>query len=257
MKKTRSRLRYVGLGLCVFAALALMTVYLASCGGTTKKQSTNSSAVKLPPGATATEAQSTTATATQSTTATQAQSTAATATQSTTATQTTASTPSTAADLAGAHFTVVGATRPNTNKSVISSSQREVPGDYFQVELTIQNTGAYGLIDLSQYSFRLQSPGIAADTYSDYYGTTGTYGAYVSEHVISATLEDLTNLQAVTYKVKVGETVDKVLVFFDLNPETNAKNAGVTKDNTQLIIRKVSGTDYGTQVAIPLTGYPD
>lgn len=255
MKKTRSRLRYVGLGLCVFAALALMTVYLASCGGTTKKQSTNSSAVKLPPGATATEAQSTTATATQSTAATQAQSTAA--TQSTTATQTTASTPSTAADLAGAHFTVVGATRPNTNKSVISSSQREVPGDYFQVELTIQNTGAYGLIDLSQYSFRLQSPGIAADTYSDYYGTTGTYGAYVSEHVISATLEDLTNLQAVTYKVKVGETVDKVLVFFDLNPETNAKNAGVTKDNTQLIIRKVSGTDYGTQVAIPLTGYPD
>jgi len=251
MKKTRSRLRYVGLGLCVFAALALMTVYLASCGGTTKKQSTNSSAVKLPPGATETQttAQSTAATSTQ------AQSTAA--TQSTTATQTTASTPSTAADLAGAHFTVVGATRPNTNKSVISSSQREVPGDYFQVELTIQNTGAYGLIDLSQYSFRLQSPGIAADTYSNYYGTTGTYGAYVSEHVISATLEDLTNLQAVTYKVKVGETVDKVLVFFDLNPETNAKNAGVTKDNTQLIIRKVSGTDYGTQVAIPLTGYPD
>ena len=248
MKKTRSRLRYVGLGLCVFAALALMTVYLASCGGTTKK-SGSTSTTKLPPGATATEAQSTTATATQSTAATQAQSTAA--------TQTTASTPSTAADLAGAHFTVVGATRPTSNKSVISSSQREVPGDYFQVELTIQNTGAYGLIDLSQYSFRLQSPGIAADTYSDYYGTTGTYGAYVSEHVISATLEDLTNLQAVTYKVKVGETVDKVLVFFDLNPETNAKNAGVTKDNTQLIIRKVSGTDYGTQVAIPLTGYPD
>ena len=251
MKKTRSRLHYVGLGLCIFAALALMTVYLASCGGTTKKQSTNSSAVKLPPGATETQtaAQSTAATSTQAETS--AQSTAA------TATQTTASTPSTAADLAGAHFTVVSATRPNTNKSVISSSQREVPGDYLQVELTIQNTGAYGLIDLSQYSFRLQSPGIAADTYSNYYGTTGTYGAYVSTNEISATLMDFANLQPVTYKVKVGETVDKVFVFFDLNPETNAKNAVVTKDNTQFIIRKVSGTDYGTQVAIPLTGYPD
>jgi len=256
MRKTRRRISRISLVSCIVVALALAGWSLAGCGSTTKKSSSTST-TKLPPGATATEAQSTTATATQSTAATEAQSTAATAAQSTTATQTTASTPSTAADLAGAHFTVVGATRPNTNKSVISSSQREVPGDYFQVELTIQNTGAYGLIDLSQYSFRLQSPGIAADTYSDYYGTTGTYGAYVSEHVISATLEDLTNLQAVTYKVKVGETVDKVLVFFDLNPETNAKNAGVTKDNTQLIIRKVSGTDYGTQVAIPLTGYPD
>ncbi len=256
MKKTRSRLRYVGFGLCIFAVLALAGWSLAGCGSTTKKSSSTST-TKLPPGATETQttAQSTAATGTQAETS--AQSTAATAAQSTTATQTTASTPSAAADLAGAHFTVVSATRPNTNKSVISSSQREVPGDYLQVELTIQNTGAYGLIDLSQYSFRLQSPGIAADTYSDYYGTTGTYGAYVSTNEISATLMDFANLQPVTYKVKVGETVDKVFVFFDLNPETNAKNAGVTKDNTQFIIRKVSGTDYGTQVAIPLTGYPD
>jgi hypothetical protein len=248
MRKTRRRISRISLVSCIVVALALAGWSLTGCGSTTKKSGSTSTS-KLPPGATATEA--------QSTTATEAQSTAATAAQSTTATQTTASAPSAAADLAGAHFTVVSATRPNTNKSVISSSQREVPGDYLQVELTIQNTGAYGLIDLSQYSFRLQSPGIAADTYSDYYGTTGTYGAYVSTNEISATLMDFANLQPVTYKVKVGETVDKVFVFFDLNPETNAKNAGVTKDNTQLIIRKVSGTDYGTQVAIPLTGYPD
>ncbi len=248
MRKTRRRISRISLVSCIVVALALAGWSLTGCGSTTKKSGSTSTS-KLPPGATATEA--------QSTTATEAQSTAATAAQSTTATQTTASAPSAAADLAGAHFTVVSATRPNTNKSVISSSQREVPGDYLQVELTIQNTGAYGLIDLSQYSFRLQSPGIAADTYSDYYGTTGTYGAYVSTNVISATLMDLANLQPVTYKVKVGETVSKVFVFFDLNPETNAPNAGVTKDNTQLIIRKVSGTDYGTQVAIPLTGYPD
>ena len=255
MRKTRRRIGYVSLVLCVAMALALAGWFLAGCGGnTTTKKSTGSSTTKLPPGATETQ----TSAASTAATSTQAQSTAATTTQkSTTATQTTTSTPSAAADLTGAHFTVAGATRPNTNKSVISSSQREVPGDYLQVELTIGNTGADGLIDLSQYSFRLQSPGIAADTYSDYYGTTGTYGAYVSTNEISATLMDFANLQPVTYKVKVGETVDKVFVFFDLNPETNAKNAGVTKDNTQFIIRKVSGTDYGTQVAIPLTGYPD
>jgi hypothetical protein len=248
MRKTKRRIGLASLGLCLVVALALAGWSLAGCGGATSKKSSSSS-TKLPPGVTESEISSPSTTASS----TEAQSTAA---QSTTA-QSTASSPSAAADLAGAHFTIVGATRPSTNKSVISSSDREVPGDYLQVELTIDNTGANGLIDLSQYSFRLQSPGIAADTYADYYGTTGTYGAYVSTNEISATLMDFANLQAVTYKVKVGETVSKVFAFFDLNPETNARNAGVTKDNTQFIIRKVSGTDYGTQVAIPLTGYPD
>jgi hypothetical protein len=139
---------------------------------------------------------------------------------------------------------------------VISSSGREVKGDYLEVEFTIQNVGT-DLIDLSQYSFRLESPGIAASTYYDYYGDTGTYGKYVSAHKISATLIDYSALQAVAYKVKAGELVDKVFCFFDLNPENVARNAGVTKDNTILIVRKVSGSDYGDEVEIPLTGYPD
>ena len=248
MKKVRRRLGPIGVGLCVALALVLMTVWLASCGGSGTQTKSKSSATKLPPGVTESQNEQSSATSSGS----QAQS----ATQSATTSQQTTKTPSASADLVGGRFTVVNATRPDTNKSVISSSAREVKGDYLEVEFTIQNVGTDN-IDLSQYSFRLESPGIAADTYSDYYGDTGTYGKYVNEHKISATLLDYANLQTVAYKVKVGELIDKVFCFFDLDPNNVARNAGVTKDNTSLVIRKVSGTDYGDEVKIPLTGYPD
>ena len=252
MKRAGRGIGYIGVGLCVVLALALMTVWLASCGGSgTQTKSKSSGNEKLPPGITESQTEQSSATS-SSQSGTQSQS----ATQSTTTSQQTAKTPSASADLVGGRFTAVNATRPDTNKSVISSSAREVKGDYLEVEFTIQNVGT-DLIDLSQYSFRLESPGIAADTYSDYYGNTGTYGKYVNEHEISATLLDYSSLQPVTYKVKVGELIDKVFCFFDLNPDNVAKNAGVTKDNTTLIVRKVSGTDYGDEVKIPLTGYPD
>jgi hypothetical protein len=252
MKRTGRRLWPIGIGLCVVVALVLMTVFLASCGGAkVKTQSKSSGTEKLPPGITQNQTEQSSATSSSQSSA-QSQS----ATQSTTTSQQTAKTPSASADLAGGRFTIVNATRPDTNKSVISSSAREVKGDYLEVEFTIQNVGT-DVIDLSQYSFRLQSPGVAADTYYNYYGNTGTYGKYVNENEISASLLDYANLQPVTYKVKVGELIDKVFAFFDLNPSNVARNAGVTKDNTTLVIRKVSGTDYGDEVKIPLTGYPD
>jgi len=55
----------------------------------------------------------------------------------------------------------------------------------------------------------------------------------------------------------VGESVDQVFLFFDLNPENVGKNPNVTKENSTLIIRKTSGDEYGTEVYIPLAGYPD
>jgi len=232
-----------------------MTVYLASCSGTSsKKTTTSSNSTKLPPGTTESQVKGASTTTTQAQSS-QASSSSTSGTSSTTTTTTTA-TPSASADLAGARFTVVSATRLTTNKSVISSSSREVTGDYLNVELKVQNVGT-GLVDLSEYSFRLYSPGIAADAYSDYYGSTGTYGTYVTTNTISGTLMDYTSLSAVAYKVKIGEEVDKVFLFYDLNPQNVAKNAGVTKDNTSLVIKKASGTDYGEKVSIPLTGYPD
>jgi len=238
---------------CVAAALALTVFFVASCGSSSSPTASKStSAVKLPPGVTPADVGGTESSVPSST-----GSSAPAATSPAPAATTTTGTPGAKADLAGTRFTIVHATRPNTNKSVISSSGREVPGDYLEVELTAFNTGAAGLVDLSQYSFRLLSPGIAASNYADYYGTTGTYGAYVDEHEISASLLSFSDLQPVAYKVKVGETVTKVFVFFDLNPLTDAPNAGVTKDNSQFIVYKTSGTDSGTQVAMPLAGYPD
>lgn len=164
--------------------------------------------------------------------------------------------PGASADLVGGRFTVTGASRQDNNADVISGDMREVNGDYLEVEMEIQNVGD-DLIDLSHYSFRLESPGIAADTYSDYYGNNGTYGAYVSENVISATLLDYATLQPAGYLVKKGELVDKVFLFFDLNPESVATNEGVTRDNSKLVIRKVEGSDYGEEAEIPLSGYTD
>lgn len=252
MGNARRRFKPVVIGLCVAIAFALAAVGLASCGSSPTTAVKTSNSAKLPPGAdegqTTETAQSTTPSSTP-TSGGEAQTTAP--------AQATAQTPSASADLYGGRFTVVSATRPDSNKSVISSSGREVKGDYLEVEFTIYNAATDHLVDLAEYSFRLQSPGIAADTYETYYGTTGTYGAYVDEDEISATLLDYSSLSPVSYKVKVGETVTKVFCFFDLNPENVGRNPGVTKDNSTLIIHKTSGTDYGEQVEIPLAGYPD
>jgi hypothetical protein len=249
MRKPGRRFKAIGLGLCIVVALSLVTVFLASCGGTsTKKQAAKSGSAKLPPGVSQSDAEQTSQPATSSAPASD---------QGTAGTQAAAKTPSALADLYGGRFTVVNATRPDTNKSVITSSQREIKGDYLEVEYTIQNVATDHLVDLSEYSFRLQSPGIAAGSYADYYGNVGTYGAYVNDNEISASLLSYSDLQPVAYKVKVGELVDKVFCFFDLNPENVGRNPGVTKDNGTLIIRKTSGTDYGTEVTIPLAGYPD
>jgi flagellar basal body-associated protein FliL len=256
MSKGNKARKFIAI-VCVVAALALTAFFAASCGSssTAKKSTGNTTTTKLPPGVTAATEGESSSTTSSSTSSSATQSTPAATTPAPAATTT--STPSATADLAGTRYTIVHATRPNTNKSVISSSGREVPGDYLEVELTAFNTGAAGLVDLSQYSFRLLSPGIAADTYTDYYGTVGTYGTYVAEHEISATLLSYSDLQPVAYKVKVGENITKVFVFFDLNPLTDAPNAGVTKDNSQFIVYKTAGTDSGTQVAMSLAGYPD
>ena len=142
--------------------------------------------------------------------------------------QSAAQSPGTSADLPGARFTVVGALRNDSNKNVLASGQREVLGDYLEVELAVENTGD-GLVDLTQYSFRLTSPGIAADTYSDYYGSDSPYGRYVSENTISATLLDYSNLQPVGYKLRMGEKLESVFLFFDLNPAEYSKERGRDK----------------------------
>ncbi len=249
MRKGKRKLRRAAVAACAVLAITGITFTVLSCGGSKPAGSGNS--VKLPPGVDSKESAGGSSQASGTASAPGSSGTGAQAQDNTTP-----ATPNASADLVGGHFTVVGATRKTSNKSVLTSGGREVAGDYLEVEFKIQNTGT-ALIDLSQYSFRLLSPGIAADTYEDYYGENGTYGAYVDDNEISATLLSYSDLQPVTYKLKVGEEVPEVFAFFDLNPESTAKNANVTKDNAAIIIRKVSGTDYGKQVSIALTGYPD
>jgi hypothetical protein len=254
MKRKRRRLGLIVPGLCIVVALAAMSLFLVSCGGAkVQTKSKSGGTEKLPPGVTQNQVEgSSSASSSATSSSNQTQS----ATQGTTSTQQTTATPSASADLTGARFTVVAATRRSNNQTVTSSNGLARPGDYLEIEFTVFNTGATaGLVDLSQYSFRLTSPGIAAGTYSTYYGSTGTYGAYVDANEISGTLLNYSDLSPAAYKVKVGETITKVFLFYDLNPLTNAPNTGVTKGNTSLIIYKTSGTDYGDEVTIPLTGY--
>ena len=245
-------------------SLALIAVLgISSCGsGEAEPARVSDEGEKLPPGITEDSLQQTTGSGNLTLQDGDGASTGTSTGQSTTQTNQTNQTkqstsgPGNSAELTGALFTVVRATRPDTNKEVISSSQREVKGDYLEVELEVVNNGS-DLVDLSQYSFRLSSPGIEADQYEEYYGTTGTYGKYVSDNLISATLLDYTNLQPAAYKLKIGESVDGVFLFFDLNPKKTARNSGIVKEGTNLVIRKQRGDDSGEEVEISLAGYPD
>jgi len=164
--------------------------------------------------------------------------------------------PGTSAELSGARFTVIEATRQDSNADVLTSGQREVTGDYYEIELLVENVGD-DLVDLSDYSFRIWSEGIAADQYEEYYGMNGALGKYVSENMISGVLLDYTTLQPAAYMLKIGEAVDGVFLFYDLNPKNTARNEGVTKEGTNLVVHKVQGEDSGDEIEIDLSGYPD
>ncbi len=170
--------------------------------------------------------------------------------------ETDASKPSPSDVLAGARITVVDVTRNDSNKKVIAPNQREVAGDYLEVELTLENIGDE-LVDLSQYSFRLESPALEAEDYRSYYGEAGTFGRYVDEHVISAVLLDYADLSPVLYKLKVGEKLEGVFLFFDLNPLSTARNEGFKPGagDTRLLIHKLRGSDSGEEVEISLAGF--
>jgi hypothetical protein len=225
----------------LLALLAIVPFLAASCGSQNSNQSSTST-TKLPPGADSsatTDDSSGTATTQQSTTTTQS---------STSSTGT-----SKMVSLGGVNLTVSKAARDDTNSVVKTSNAREISGDFLEIALTIENTSG-ALAPLSNYSFRLYSPGITASQYEDYYGSTGTYGAYVSSHVISASLLDYSSLSNVTYTLKKGEKIDEVFLFFDLNPQSTSQNTAVTKDNTNLIIYN---TDSGAKVEVSLSGFSD
>lgn len=255
MKGTKGLTRK-GLILVMVAVLmmGLATVSI-SCGSSDTEEAKESGSTKLPQGVTG-ESMDETAVAQESDGDEDSSTETAADDNSGTEKQSTTTSPMTATNVVDAKFTVVSAKREDSNADVISDDEREVKGDYMEIELTIENVGDE-LINLSEYSFRLESSGIEADTYALYYGDVVTYGAYVSEEAISAVLLSYSDLEPVDYKVKIEEVVDKVFLFFDLNPESTLKNESVTKDNSDLIIQKISGSETAEEDDINLADYSD
>ena len=246
--KKRGRARNVVMLAVAGAALAILVLLLASCGGNGENTSrTAGEDIKLPPGITEESLQETTGSGEIIVQEEEEP------VDEREETPTASATAGVSADLDGARFTVVAATRPDSNEDIAASGQRVVEGDYLELELAVENVGDE-LVDLSDYSFRLWSPGIDADQYEDYYGRDGTYGKYVSDNIVSATLLDYVDLQPVGYKLKKGEVVDGIFLFFDLNPQSTARNEAVTKDGSNLILHD---SDSGEGVEINLAGFPD
>ncbi len=161
-----------------------------------------------------------------------------------------------AVELAGVRFTVVEARRPDSNAVVAGAGQPEVQGDYLEIELLAENVSD-GIVDLSEFSFRLWSPGIDARSYQEYYGSDPRFGEYVSNNMVSVVLLDYATLQPASRKLKAGEILEGVFLFCDLNPTSVARNREVGKDSTNLVVRKQRGDDAGDEAEINLAAYPD
>jgi hypothetical protein len=256
--KMRSRKKSMARGATLLAMLFLASAIIltvASCGSGSGSSQTSETTTKLPPGATDpayTQSSGEAQTAQVQTSEDDEEEEAASTDSSTTNTATSADITKTVY-LSGANFSVVSVSRDDSNETVAGSSVREVAGDFLQIEMAVENACGE-LVDLSKFSFRLWNPAIDADLYEDFYGSTGTYGGYVSENMISATLLDYETLQSISMKLRIGETVDNVFLFFDLNPQSTAVNGGVSLAGTNLVIYD---TETGDQVEINLADYVD
>ncbi len=231
---------------------AAVTLTAASCGGSSGSSQASGTTTKLPPGATE-SAVTETSDDTQTSQVQTASDDEEDSTTSDSDTTTTSTDLTKTVYLSGANFSVVSVSREDNNESVAGSSVREVAGDFLQIEMAVENASGE-LVDLSGFSFRLWNPAIDADLYEDFYGTDGTYGGYVSENLISATLLDYETLQAVSMKLRAGETVDNLFLFYDLNPLSTAVNEGVSLAGTNLVIYD---TNSGDQVEINLADYAE
>lgn len=236
--------------LVVLTGLCLAAV---SCGSKTQSSQTTDTSSKLPPGTTAESVNQTSTTGTTSTGTTTGSTSSSTSstTSSSKKTTSTASSHIEGVTLEDVNFTVTKVTRSANNSAVVSGNSRELSGDFLQVELTINNASGE-LADLSNFSYRLYSTAIDASSYADYYGNTTTYGGYVKKNTISASLLSTSTLQQVSYVLRDGETVDSLLLFFDLNPLTTDTNSAFTLDGADLIFYD---SDTSTKAEINLGAF--
>ncbi len=164
--------------------------------------------------------------------------------------------PGASVELAGVRFTLMEARRTDSNAVVVGAGQPEVPGDYLEMEVRVENVSE-GIVDLSEFSFRLWSPGINAHSYQEYYGADPRFGKYVSDNMVSLVLLDYATLKPASRKLKAGETLDGAFLFCDLNPTSVERNQEVVKETTNLVVRKQRGAGAGGEAEINLAAYTD
>lgn len=237
----------------IVSAAVLMVLAAASCGNGKASETDAATSSKLPPAMVGSEEASSLSSSAGEATPGDG---AATSPESAASTQSSSSTTAYASKtvtLSGVEFNVLAAKRQSNNKLVTSAGQRQVEGDFLEVELSIRNSSD-SLVDLSRFSFRLWNPYIQASAYDDYYGSTTAYGGYVSTNIISAALLDYSTLQQVSCTLRIGEELGDVFLFFDLNPLSVLKNEGFTKEGSNLILYD---TETGHKVEVNLAGLQD
>lgn len=154
-----------------------------------------------------------------------------------------------AIELEGGRFTLTSVTRMTDNQDVTSAAVREMEGDYLELELTIENISD-DLLDLSEFEFRVWSPGIDTDDYAwDY-----PLGMPEGDSLIAATLLDREDLSAVAFNLKIGEAYEGSFLFFDLNPKSVYRNDAFDPEGATFSVYKARGDGAGEKSEVSLSG---
>lgn len=152
-------------------------------------------------------------------------------------------------ELEGGRFTLTTVTRLTDNQDVTSAAMREMDGDYLEFELTIENVSD-DYLDLTDYEFRVWSPGIDTDDYAWNY----PLGRPGGDNLIIATLINQDDLSALTYELKIGEVYEDALLFFDLNPTSVRRNDAFDPEGATFSIYKARGGGAGEKAEVSLSG---
>ncbi len=152
-------------------------------------------------------------------------------------------------ELEGGRFTLTKVTRMSDNGDVSSAAMREMKGDYLEFELSVENVSD-DYLDLTEFEFRVWSPGIDTDDYAWNY----PLGTPQGDNIISAVLLDQDDLSAITYSLKIGEVYDGGFLFFDLNPKSVNRNEAFDPEGATFSVYKARGDGAGEKVDVSLSG---
>ncbi len=152
-------------------------------------------------------------------------------------------------DLEGGRFTLTAVSRLEDNQDVTSAAMREMGGDYLEFEVSVENISD-DYLDLTEFEFRVWSPGIDTDDYAWNY----PLGRPGGDNLIIATLINQDDLSTLTYRLKIGEVYEDALLFFDLNPRSVYRNDAFDPEGATFSVYKARGEGSGEKAEVSLSG---